>query len=116
MNNTNICWECKHDTLKLEILVPCNRTIKEYVNKTGDLQSQVVAISKEEQGRYNVWFRSEGKLRLLCFKMLHECKLKQGEEHSDKVGDCKNYVLKNSQNSISNIIYSKTPKFKPTRL
>jgi hypothetical protein len=110
MNNTNICWECKHDTLKLEILVPCNRTIKEYVHKTGDLQSQIVAISKEEQGRYNVWFRSEGKLRLLCFKMLHMCKLKQGEEKNDKIRDCENYDLKNDKNSISNIIYSKTPK------
>jgi hypothetical protein len=109
MNNTNICWECKHDTLKFKILVPFNRTIREYMHNTSDLQSQIVAISKEEQGKYNVWFRSEGKLRLLCFKMLHVCKLKQGLEKSDKVGACENYDLKNDQNSISNIIYSKTP-------
>jgi hypothetical protein len=108
MNSSNICWECKHDTLKLKILVPLNGTIKEYLHKTGDLQSQIVAISKEEQGKYNVWFRSEGKLRLLCFKMLHVCKLKQGPETSDKGGACENYDLKNDKNSISNIIYSKT--------
>lgn len=115
MNNTNICWDCKHDTLKLKILVPFNRTIKEYVHKTGGLQSQIVAISKEEQGKYNVWFRSEGKLRLLCFKMLHVCKLKQEQEKSDKVGACENYDLKNNQNSISNITYNKTPIPEPTK-
>lgn len=60
MNSTNICWECKHDTLKLKILVPYDCTIKEYVHKTGDFQSQIVAIGKEEQEQYNVWFRSEG--------------------------------------------------------
>jgi hypothetical protein len=108
MNNTNICWECKHDTLKLKILVPHNSTIKEYVHKTGSLQSEIVAISKEEQGKYNVWFHSEGKLRLLCFKMLHVCKLKHHQEKSDKVAACKNYDLKNAQNSISDFIYSKT--------
>jgi hypothetical protein len=101
MNSTNICWECKNGTLKLKILVPSNHTIKEYVHKIGNLQSQIVAISKEEQGKYNVWFRSEGKLRLLCFKMLHVCKLKQGQEKSDKVGACENYDLKNDPNSIS---------------
>ena len=109
MNNTNICWDCKHDTLRLKILVPYNRTIKEYVHKTGDLQSQIVAISKEEQGKYNVWYRSEGKLRLLCFKMLHECKLKHEHEKSDKVGACENYDLKNNQNSISNSHNAKHP-------
>jgi hypothetical protein len=109
MNNTNICWECKHDTLKLKILVPYNRTIKEYVHKTGDFQSDIVAISKEKQEQYNIWFRSEGNLRLLSFRMLHICKLKQGLENSDKVAACENYDLKNNQNSISNIIYSKMP-------
>jgi hypothetical protein len=79
------------------------------VHKTSDLQSEIVAISKEKQGQYNVWFRSEGNLRLLSFKMLHVCKLKQGTEKSDIVGACENYDLKNNQNSISNIIYSKMP-------
>jgi hypothetical protein len=109
MNSTNICWECKHDNLKLKIIVPHNHTNKEYMHGTGNLQSQIVAISKEEQGQYNVWFHSEGKLRLLCFKMLHVCKLKQGKEKNDKVGACENYDLKNDQNSIRKIIYSKTP-------
>jgi hypothetical protein len=109
MNSTNICWECKHDTLKLKILVPFNSTIKEYMSKTGVLQSDIVAISKEKQGEYNVWFRSEGTLRLLSFRMLHVCKLKQGKEGGDKVGACENYDLKNDQNSISNIVYNKMP-------
>jgi hypothetical protein len=115
MNGTNICWECKHDTLKLKILIPYNRTIKEYVHKTVDLQSQIVVISKEDQGQYNVWFRSEGKLRLLCFKMLHVCKLKQGKEKNDKVGACENYDLKNDQNTINKIMYPKTPMPEQTK-
>ena len=82
---------------------------------TGNLQSQIVAISKEEQGQYNVWFHSEGKLRLLCFKMLHVCKLKQGQEKNDKVGACENYDLKNDQNSINKIISSKIPMPEPNK-
>ena|ERR1035437_5995720 len=109
MSNTNICWECKHDTLKLKILVPYNRTIKEYMRDTGDLQSDIVAISKEKQGQYNVWFRSDGNLRLLSFKMLHVCNLKQGKEKGDRVGACENYDLKSNKNTISNIIYTKMP-------
>jgi hypothetical protein len=115
MNNTNICWECRHDTLKLKIIVPQNSTIKEYVHKTGDFQSDIMAISKEKLGQYNVWFRSGGNLKLISFKMLHVCKLKQGQEKGDKVEACENYDLKNDQNTISNIIYSKTPMPYPTK-
>ena len=109
MNNTNICWECRHDILKLKVLVPQNCTIKEYLRKAGDFQSEIVAISKEKQGQYNVWYRSAGNLRLLSFKMLHVCRLKQGQEKEYKVGACENYDLKNDQNTISDIIYSKVP-------
>jgi hypothetical protein len=115
MNNTNICWDCKHDTLKLKILVPQTSTIKEYVHKTGDFKTDIVAISKEKQGQYNVWFRSGENLRLLSFRMLHVCKLKKGQEKNDKVGACENYDLKNGQNSISNIIYAKTAMPEPTK-
>ncbi len=107
MNNTNICWECKHDTLKLKILVPHNCTIREYIHRTGDFASDILVISKEKQGEYNVWFRSAGNLRLLSFKMLHICKLKQGQEKTGKVVACENYDLKNEDTTISNIIYSK---------
>lgn len=108
MNNTNICWDCKYDTIKLKIIVPQTSTIKEYVHKAGDFQTDIVAISKEKQGQYNVWFRSGENLRKLSFRLIHVCKLKQSKEKSDKVGACENYDLKNDQNSISNIIYAKT--------
>lgn len=101
--------------LKLKIIVPQNSTIKECVHKTGDFQSDIVAISKEEQGQYNVWFRSGGNLKLLSFKMLHVCKLTQGHKKGDNVGACENYDLKNDQSTISNIIYSKTPMPEPTK-
>jgi hypothetical protein len=83
------------------------------MSKTGDLQYDIVAISNENQGQHNVWFRSGGTLSLLSFRMLHVCKLKQRKEN-EEVGECENYDLKNDQNSISNIIYSKIPVPKTT--
>lgn len=103
----NKCWECKHNTLKLKILVPHNRTIKEYVHRTGDFQSDIVAIVKEKQGQYTVWFRSDGDIKLLSFKMLHVCRLKVEQGKKDTI--CNRYQQKEEQNLISNIIYSKVP-------
>ena len=80
-----------------------------------DFQLDIVAISKEKQGQYNVWFRSEGTLRLLSFKMLHECKLRQGREKTGKVGACENYDLKNEQNAICKITYDKIPAPEQTK-
>jgi hypothetical protein len=101
VNNSNICWECRHDSLKLQILVPQNHTIKEYAHKIGALQSNIIAISKEKQGQYNILFRLEGNLRLLSFKMLHVCKLKRGNEKNEKVGACGNYDLKSDHSNCS---------------
>ncbi|HLN89674.1 MAG TPA: hypothetical protein VK253_06375 [Candidatus Binatia bacterium] len=101
--------------LKLKILVPHNSTIKEYVHRTGDFSSDIVAISKEKQGHYNVWFRSGENLKLLSFKMLHMCKLKQRQEKSDKVGACEDYDLKSEEIAISNITYSKMPVPEPSK-
>ena len=115
MSNTNICWECRHSKLKLKILVPRNSTIKEYINKTYSFQPDVVEISKEKQGQYNVWFRSRGNLRLLSFKILQICKLKQEHENTDKVGACENYDLRKDQDSISNIVYGKTTTVETTK-
>ena len=114
MNNTNICWECRHSILKLKVLVPQNNTIRDYRHKTGDFQSDIVAISKEKQGQYNVWYRSEGTLRLLSFKMLHTCRLKKETEKSVRAGACENYDFKNDETSISNIVFSKTSTEQPT--
>ena len=111
MNHTNNCWECKHSKLKLKILVPQNVSIKEYVNKTGNFESDIVAISKEKHGQYNIWFRSEGTLRLLSFKMLHICKLKHGQKKTEWVRECESYELKNDQTTISNIVYCKNGNF-----
>lgn len=115
MNNANICWECRHSQLKLKILVPQNSTIKEYIKKTCGFKTEIVAINNEKQEQYNVWFRSEGSLRLLSFKMLHICKLKQGQEKTEKVGACENYDLKKDQDSISNIMSSKTTMRETTK-
>ncbi len=97
MSNTNICWDCMHGTLKLEILVPNNCSINEYVRRTGNFESQIVAIVKSNQGQYDVWFRSAGTVRLLSFRMLHVCKLNH-KRQTRKVVVCKNYDLKNERN------------------
>ncbi len=102
----NKCLDCKQNTLKIKILVPHNRTIKEYVHRTGDFQSDIVAIVKEKQGHYTVWFRSAGDIKLLSFKMIHACKLKL--ERGKKDTACLRYEQK-QEHLISNIIYSKVP-------
>jgi hypothetical protein len=108
LNNTNICWDCKHNKLKLKILVPQNCTIKEYIHKMGNFQTDIVAINKGKKGQYHVWYRFEGTLNLLSFKMLHACKLNQGQEkNEEEVGACENYDVIANPNLISSIIYSK---------
>jgi hypothetical protein len=47
--------------------------------------------------------------------MLHICKLKQGQEKTDKVGACENFDLKKDQDSISNIVYGKTTTMETTK-
>jgi hypothetical protein len=99
--------------IKIPDTCSANHTIKEYAHRIGTFQSSIVAISKEKQGQYNVWFRLEGNLRLLSFKMLHVCKLKLGKEKSEKVGACENYDLK-CEGEICNILQSKSLKHQPT--
>lgn len=104
---SNKCWDCQYDTLKIKILVPHDRTIKEYVHGTGDFQSDIVAVVKEKQGQCTVWFRSGGTIKLVTFKMIHTCSLKV--ESDEKDNGCVHYKRKEEQNLISNIIYSKLP-------
>ncbi len=101
----NTCWNCKHNILKLKVLVPHDRTIREYVHRTGDFQSEIVAVVKEKHGQYAVSFRSGSDVRLLSFKMLHICKLKLEENKQH----CANFTLNEEHSYISNIIYSKQP-------
>jgi len=97
MNNTNICWECRHSQLKLKKLVPRNSTIKKYINKTSGLQSEIVAINKEKQGIYNVWFRLGGVSDYLVSKCSIFCKLKKGQEKTEKMAACENCTLKKTK-------------------
>ncbi len=99
------CWECKNNVLTLRVLVPYDRTIKEYVHRTGNFQSDIVAVVKEKQEHYRVWFRSEGDIKLVTFKMLHLCKLKIESTKAE----CPCYRKNQEQLRISNITYSKQP-------
>jgi hypothetical protein len=101
------CWDCKHNILKLKVLVPNDRTIREYVHRTGDFQSDIVAVVKEKQGQYTIWFRSDGGIKLVTFKMLYICQLKV--EANPKQAMCPGYTLKEEHSYINNIIYSKEP-------
>jgi hypothetical protein len=103
----NECFDCKYNTLKIKILVPQNRTIKEYVHRTGDFRSDIVAIVKEGQGQYTVWFRSGSDINLLTFQMLYTCCLKT--EGNKKEAACAYHEAKGKRDLISNIIYSKVP-------
>jgi hypothetical protein len=100
------CWDCKHNVLKMKVLVPHDQTIRECMHHTGNLLSAVVAVVKEKQGQYTVWFRSEEALKHVAFNMLHVCmfKVERAEE-----AECPCYDKNGAQNRISNIIYSKEP-------
>ena len=93
--------------MKLKVLVPHNHTIREYVLQSGNIQSDIVAIVKEEQGQYTVWFRLADAIKLMTFKMLHVCKLKVDEPEKKVLCNC--HAHKAETNHISNIIYSKVP-------
>ncbi len=103
----NKCLDCKYSSVKIKILVPHNKTIQEYVHRTGDFQSDIVAIVKEREGQYTFWFRSEGDIKLLIFKLLNSCKLKI--EKSKKEAACIKHEAKEGEEFISNIIYSRVP-------
>ena len=108
--------DCIHGTLKLEIFVPNNCSINEYMRRTGNFKSEIVAIVKSSQGQYDVWFRSAGTVRLLSFRTLHVCKLNY-KRQTRKVAECENYDLKNVRNAVSDITYSKAtyrPKNEPS--
>lgn len=103
----NTCWECKNNTLRLKVLVPYDRTIKEYMHETGSLQSEIVAVVKEKREQYTVWFRSQGEMRLATFRMLHTCSLNL--ERPKKAEVCPFFSYKKDPCHISSIIYSKVP-------
>ncbi|MCW3999718.1 MAG: hypothetical protein NWE93_05725 [Candidatus Bathyarchaeota archaeon] len=102
----NICWNCKHNTLKLKILVPPDQTIKEHVHQTGNMQANIIALIKEEPERYTVWYRIGDAVKLMTFRMLHVCKLKV--DPTEKAA-CSCHAKKQEINRISNIIYHKVP-------
>lgn len=103
----NTCWECKHNTIKLRVLVPQNSTIREYLHMTGNMCTDLVALIKEQQGHYSLWFRYGTDLKIVTFKMVHTCK--QRVERCKKEGTCSRFQIHNEQKLVSNIIYSRIP-------
>jgi hypothetical protein len=103
----NTCWECKHNDIKLKVLVPQNATIRDYVRITGNMCSDLVAIIKEQQGHFTLWFRYGLDLKIVTFKMVHTCK--QKVEKNKKDNTCPQYQMDPQPNLVSNIIYSRVP-------
>jgi hypothetical protein len=89
------------------VLVPHDCTIKEYVHRTGNFQSDIAALVKEKLEQYTVQFRSGGDVRQMTFKMLHECKLRIDRDANQATCPC--YKRSQEAKAISNIIYSKQP-------
>lgn len=101
----NTCWNCKHDKLKLDVLVPHNRTVKEYVHRTENIQSDMVALVKGKKGQYTVLLRSESDTKLVTIVMLHVCALRI--ERTKNQVTCPCFRENKEGNLISSIIYSK---------
>ncbi|MCW3996599.1 MAG: hypothetical protein NWE98_10700 [Candidatus Bathyarchaeota archaeon] len=108
----NKCLNCKFNTLKIMVLVPCNKTIREYIHRTGNFHSDIAAIIKEPHGQYTVWFRSEEHIKPLSFKLIRTCKLRI--EPNKKESACLHYEQSLEQNPISTITYSKATDSKAT--
>jgi hypothetical protein len=96
--------ECKNNILKIKVLVPHNRTIKEYVHRTGNFESDIVAVVKEKPGQYTIWFRSSGDVKLMTFNLLRVCRLKKEQEKPDS---CPCYMHSEQAIAISNVTYIK---------
>ncbi len=102
----NSCLECKNNILKIKVLVPHNRTIKEYMHQTGNFESDIVAVVKEKSGHYTIWFRSSGDIKLMTFNLLLACRLKKEQENPES---CTCYTHSEQAVAISNVTYSKEP-------
>ncbi len=105
---SNACWECNNNTLKLRVLVPHDRTIKEYMHQTHNLQSEIMAVVKEKREQYKVWFQSGSETHPATLKILHTCSLNCGKP-AEKVR-CPFFSFNEETSQISTIIYSKAPK------
>ncbi|MCW3984712.1 MAG: hypothetical protein NWE96_12105 [Candidatus Bathyarchaeota archaeon] len=86
-------------------MVPPECTIKEYLQRTGNFQSDIASIVKEKLEQYTVHFRSGGELRQMTFKVVHECKLRIQRDANQT--NCPCYKHSQQAKAISNIIYSK---------
>ena len=107
MQGKNRCWDCKNNKIKLNILVPYNSTIREYIRLTGNMQSNFVGVVREKGQQYAVWYHSGDELRIVKAKVLHSCMLRV--ERNKKDNSCKNFEAKDRGCEISGIIYSKLP-------
>jgi hypothetical protein len=103
----NTCWGCKHNDVKLRVLVPQNATIRDYVRITANMCSELVAIIKQQQGLYTLWFRYGFDLKIVTVKIMHTCK--QKVETNRKETPCPSYLLDPAPNLVSNIIYCRVP-------
>jgi hypothetical protein len=101
------CWGCKHNDVKLRVLVPQNATIRDYVRITANMCSELVAIIKQQQGLYTLWFRYGFDLKKVTVKIVQTCK--QKVETNKKETPCPQFLLDTEPNLVSNIIYCKVP-------
>jgi hypothetical protein len=99
----NTCWECKNHSLKLNVLVPYDRTIKEYVHRTGNFKSDIAALIKKTYGQYTVWFRSEDGIKPVTVEMIHTCRLRI-ERNNQAACSCYKQA---EQSRISSITYTR---------
>jgi hypothetical protein len=77
MEESQKCLQCKHGLTKLEILVPENCKIKDYIHKTKDFVSNIKAITKEKPMHYSLKSLSGGsmKFRIQCICTLGKEKI-----------------------------------------
>ena len=107
MEEGHKCSQCKFGMTKIEVLVPENCKIRDYIHKTKDFVSNVKAITKEESMHYSLKYLSGGsmKFRIRCFCTLGKEKITclDFKPHEDK------------QTRIKKLFYKKLSTFEKER-
>ena len=102
-----MCLGCEFGSVKLEILVPENCDLKEFIEKTQNFAFNLISISKEKPIYYSLKYGSgmdcaEFKFKIHCSCIFRQTKNTCAKFKMRQENDCK----------IDRLLYSKSPSEK----
>ncbi len=103
MEKGNLCWKCVHGVIKLKIIVPKDHSLKDFIQKSSQLQSDILAIVKNEASQYSIRYKSGESIN---FNLNFACRLKPRKTKPKST--CLLYRPNGDiEGKINHIIYSK---------